>query len=476
MPRHRHAPHEKSLFQRLLIIFGVILLCVTVLGVFWFLSQMGPQKVDYSKVDWTVVLPEEALASQQESIEFERQYEEILVLRDAQYEDVKLLQQALEAQERYIELLPKYDADAIFRRDQLLKRYQDVMAARLLQESLDYQSKAEDLEDADDLVAAQDAYRRAYERQETINEEYALSTSRNPSRAATLSRKITFLSAEPLFRESKRFEAEADALMVNQDWAGAEMALQQAMDLQDEINRTHRNARQSDMARYERLKVKRVGILSGQDQVEIERIARRAEARRVAGENLEAASLYEEASRLQQALNREFPESPYASTERVTEFIRKSQTAQSYELGLEIEANSERLTHLLAQGRTHEASEVIALLRRDITQMQETYPRSSLNSEEQQVKIRYLNLVQSEIGFIQDRIYESLLPIPDEASWKMLRTEVSQGLYELLMGNNPSRNLGAVNPVDSVSWVEAQTFLPKIVLDFGEICPPAEGE
>ena len=65
------------------------------------------------------------------------------------------------------------------------------------------------------------------------------------------------------------------------------------------------------------------------------------------------------------------------------------------------------------------------------------------------MKVRYLNLVQNEIAFIQDRIYKTLLPIPEEKEWQMLRTEVPQGLYELLMGTNPSRNIGGANPVDS---------------------------
>lgn len=462
MPKRRRLPHEKSLFQRLLIIFGVILLCAAVLAGFWLLTKLGPQQVDYSKADLTVAVSEGALESKERSLELEAQYEEVLVLRDAQEDDILLLKQALDAQERYIELLSKYDADAIARRDNLLKRYQDVVAAGLKEQSDAFAVEAQGLKDAGELAAAQEAFQRAYELQETINEEYALSSSRNPSRAATLAREVGFLAAEPLFRESEAFEKAADALIAQQDWRGAEEALQEAMVLQDRINRKHRNSKQSDVARYERLKIKRVGILSGQDQVEIERISKMADERRVAGENLEAASLYDEASRLQQALNREYPESPYASTERVTEFIRKSQTAQSFELGLEIEANDDRLTSLLAQRRTHEATEVITLLRRDIKQMQETYPRSSLNSEEQQVKIRYLNLVQNEIAFIQERIYESLLPIPEEAGWQMLRTEVPQGLYELLMGTNPSRNVGGANPVDSVSWVEAKTFCRRL--------------
>ena len=55
----------------------------------------------------------------------------------------------------------------------------------------------------------------------------------------------------------------------------------------------------------------------------------------------------------------------------MAEFQRKSQTSESFELGLQIERNHDLMQSLLAERRTYEASEVIVTLRRDIKQMQE---------------------------------------------------------------------------------------------------------
>jgi hypothetical protein len=223
--------------------------------------------------------------------------------------------------------------------------------------------------------------------------------------------------------------------------------------------------------------VKLVGIESGQDRLEIEQVSSLADASHAEGETLKSASLYEEVARLQQELNKAYPDSPYASSEQVVEFRRKSQTAQSVELGLEVEKNHDLLKRLLSERRTYEAAEVIVALRRDIKHMQNAFPRSSLNDEELEVKVRYLNLVQSDLGYIQDRVYDALLPVPAADGLRMLRTEVPQALYAMIMGTNPSRNQGDVNPVDSVSWTEAKSFCERLSWILGkEVRLPSENE
>ena len=80
--------------------------------------------------------------------------------------------------------------------------------------------------------------------------------------------------------------------------------------------------------------MKLVGIRSGQSYMEVQRVAELADASRAANENPEAAALYQEAARLQRQLNEAYRDSPYASSERVFEYQRKSQTAESFQLGL----------------------------------------------------------------------------------------------------------------------------------------------
>jgi len=400
-----------------------------VLALFWFLSQLGPKEVDYRKLSTNVEISVEAKAKREQSIELEAQFEEVLAIRPATPEDVLLLKRALDLQAQYVDSIPGYNTEASQRLENLEKRYQDLSAEYLLAESKELESEAQALANDQQYLEARDKYQKAFEFQQTINEEFPLSTVYNVGRATRLQRQARYLTAEPLLRQSLKLEQDADVFIAKNEWEPAADLLNQAMRIQQRLNREYRGTNQASVSRLERLKVKLVGMESGQDHLDIEEMADLADASRAKGEMLEAASLYVEVARLQKQLNEAFPDSPYASSERVAEFQRKSQTAQSFELGLEIERNHDLLKRLLSERRTYEAAEVIVALRRDIKQMEEAFPRSSLNDEELQVKVRYLNLVQNDLGYIQDRVYAALLPVPDAEGLRMLRTEVPQALY-----------------------------------------------
>ncbi|MGZ0707868.1 SUMF1/EgtB/PvdO family nonheme iron enzyme [Coraliomargarita sp. W4R53] len=473
----RHLPHETSGVKKFFIGLLIVLLALAVLGGFWFLSQLGPKNVDFRNFDYSLEVPESVKALQEESIALEAQFEEILVLREARPEDILLLKEALSKQKEYLAAIKGVDSQGYKRASILEERYQDLAAESLGLESLDLEHKAKLLAESEDYEGARAQYRAAYQLQKQINETLPLSSAYNISRAAHLERQARYLTAEPLLQRSLALEKEADAFIEAEEWAQGEERLQQAMDLQDKLNREYRGTNQASVSRLEGLRVKLVGIRSGQSYVEVQRVSLLADQSRAANENLEAAALYLEAARLQRQLNEAYRDSPYASSERVSEYQRKSQTAESFELGLEIERNHDLMQQLLSERRSYEAAEVIAVLRRDIKQMEEAFPRSSLNDEDLQLKVRYLNLVQNDLGFIQDRIYDALLPIPEVDGWRMLRTEVPQALYALIMGTNPSRNKGDVRPVDSVSWVEAKSFCERLTWILGKpVRLPTENE
>ena len=469
--------HEISGLKKYLLALLIVGLAAGVLVGFWFLSQLGPRDVDFRDFKTNTVVPESVKALQQESVELETQFEEILAFRDARPEDIALLKQALDKQKDYLQAITGVDSEGYTRQVNLEERYQNLAAEVLRQESLDLELKAEALAASEDYEKARALYREAYKKQQNINETYPISAAYNVGRATRLARQARYLTAEPLLQRSLAFEKEADLLIEAKEWVQAEERLQQAIDLQDKLNREYRGTNQASVSRLEQLRVKLVGIRSGQSYMEVQRVAQLADASRAANENPEAAALYQEAARLQRQLNEAYRDSPYASSERVSEYQRKSQTAESFQLGLEIERNHDWMQTLLSDRRTYEAAELIVALRRDIKQMQEAFPRSSLNDEDLELKVRYLNLVQNDLGFIQDRIYDALLPVPEAEAWQMLRTEVPQALYALIMGTNPSRNKGDLRPVDSVSWIEAKNFCERLSWILGKpVRLPTENE
>lgn len=469
--------YESSGFKRVMIALLIITSCSAILGLFWFLSQFGPKEVDYRERTADVEISVEAIALRKESIQVETQFEEVLAMRQAELPDMLLLKRALDLQRQYVDAMPGYNIQATQRLDNLVQRYQDLSAGLLRVTSLRLESEAQALANDQAYEAARNKYQEAFEGQKAINENFPLSTAYNVGRATRLHRQARYLTAEPLFQQSLDLERDADAFIAKHEWESAAAMLQQAMRIQQQLNREYRGTNQASVSRLEGLKVKWIGIESGQDHLEIETVSSLADASRAEGETLKSASLYGEVARLQKELNKAYPDSPYASSERVIEFRRKSQTAQSVELGLEVEENHDLLRRLLSERRTYEAAEVIVALRRDIKHMKNAFPRSSLNDEELEVKVRYLNLVQNDLGYIQDRVYDALLPVPAAKGLRMLRTEVPQALYALIMGTNPSRNQDDVNPVDSVSWTEAKSFCDRLSWILGkEVRLPSENE
>ena len=448
-----------------------------VLASFWFLSQLGPGKVDYQALATRVEIPPEVLALHEQSLDSEAQFDEGLVMRPPTVEDLELLKRALDQQTEYVEALAGFDSEAVRRREDLDQRYQDLQGGLLKAAVNALQAEAQTLANAKAFEAARGKYKKAFALQKSINEKFPLSASYNASRAARLQRHARHFAAEPLLERSLALENQADVCVAQENWGQAEILLGQSIALQDRLNREYRSSSQASVSRFQRLNVKQAGVQSGQYQLEIEQVSDQADARFADGEALQAASLYQEAARLQQQLNDAYPVSPYALSERVNEFQGKSQTAQSLELSAVIERNDDLLNRLLSERHIHKAAEVIVALRRDIEQMQQAYPRSSLNDDELQLKVRYLSLMQNDLGLIQGRVYDALLAIPDVTGVRLLRTEVPQALYSLLMGRNPSRNPGESVPVDSVSWLDAKSFCKRLTWILGKaVRLPTENE
>ena len=468
--------YQTGSFKRCMFALLILVICAAVLGLFWLLSELGPKDLNHQSSSVPVVIPAEVEALQVQSIELEAEFEALLTMRSAETQNLLLLR-ALDLQGQYVNALPEYNMEASQRLADVEQRYQNLAAERLKIDSMRLEKEARILADDQAYGAARDTYQEAFAIQKTINEDFPLSTARNLSRATALQREARYVSAEPLLQQSVQFEVRADALIAQNDGEPAASLLQQAITIQNQLNREYRGTNQASVARLKRLNIKLVEIESGQDYLAIRQLSDLADANRADGAMLKAASLYEAAARLQQQLNDTYPDSPHASVEQVVELQRKRQTAQSFELGLEIEHNHDLLQRLLAARRSHEAVEVIVDLRRDIKQMKEAFPRSSLNDKVLEVKVRYLNLMQNDLGYVQDRVYHALLSVPEIEGVRMLRTELPQALYALMMGTNPSRRPGDVNPVDSVSWTEAKRFCERLSWVLGkDVRLPTENE
>ncbi|MBR4597454.1 MAG: SUMF1/EgtB/PvdO family nonheme iron enzyme, partial [Opitutales bacterium] len=90
------------------------------------------------------------------------------------------------------------------------------------------------------------------------------------------------------------------------------------------------------------------------------------------------------------------------------------------------------------------------------------HPLSNLLKEETVLSLRYIGYLGKNLQKIHEYCAANLLAFGGEGNLKMLKTEVPQYLYELVMQENPSRNRDPKNPVETVSYENAQDFCRRL--------------
>ena len=443
----------------------LVIIPIVLIAFFVYLIISGPKKIDYSSPETfndTLEISEEVEALRSKSFESEGQFEELASLRGGTKEDAVLLLEAIEFQESYVNKLPYFSESAKQRLNYLKQRYDQVLSEEVYQLSLDREILSQNLYDDEDYSGAILAIEEAIALQKEINEFYPLSTLLDVNRMAKLSRRLAYLNAFPLYQEVVKYEKKVEELKDDEKWVEAADLLKEAIKKQLYLNSEYRSSDLADGLKLNSLKFSEIKYRSTPLYQQINDLENKADGLIEEGDNLAAAAYYEDAMQLQEELNTSFPDSPYCLIDRINELRRKNQTAASYQLGelinalnFEIDNDLRRRKLLLAKDKILRISDALQL-------MDEDYPFSSYNDKGIKLKIKFLNLIRHDIELIQDRVYNNLVPIPDEPGIRMLKTEVSQALYSTIFGYNPSRFLGDLKPVESVSWKEANDFCKRL--------------
>jgi len=245
-------------------------------------------------------------------------------------------------------------------------------------------------------------------------------------------------------------------------WIEAADLLNVIIEKQLYINSEYRSSDLADGLKLNALKLEEVSCRSRPIFNEVDDFENRADSLVEEGRFLRASVNYDEAMNLQLELNNTYPGSPFSSLDKVNELNRKKQTAASYELGELINSLNFEIDNDLRRRKLLLAKDKILKIADAIEKMNEEFPLSSYNDDELKSKIKFLNFIRGDIDLIQDRIYDNLITVPDEPGIKMLKTEVSQALYSIIAGSNPSRFIGNKMPVESVSWKEANDFCVRL--------------
>ena len=451
------------MFKILLKIFGVLLLIGLVLGGTYTATLLGPKKVDRSSsLTRSTEKQEEAEALIERSRQLELEFDAFTNDREPTRAELDKLREAVALIDNARAITTFYEADLVDRQESMLATYQDGMARLLKADSEDEEQSAISFEKEGKIQEAQFAYRRAYNLQLRANSEYTGSRFVDVGRATRLSRKITSLEAEPIYRSSLENEEAARNAFEGGDWIQARQFLRMAILEQQRLNQEFRGTQQASMTRLSRLETLDVTYRSAQAYSQVEKRIKEAEELFALRSWEDAARVFDDARRRQRKINEAFPDSAYASTERVLELEGRRQSALSKPFYQEIIAGVALIDVALKQREVNAAIRTIQQISETSDLMRNDFPRHGHDLDEIVLKLAYLNVNQGRIPEIHQWVDTNSAPIPNRSNLRLANREVNQQLYTWIMGNNPSTYFGEELHVTSISFAEAQTFCQRL--------------
>ena len=456
----------------------VILAAAAVIGFFYFLTLMSPGK--------SVKAPSEYIDPSVESSQLLKESEEL----EAEFEksasagivsaaEVDKLRKAIRLQEIYIEKARATSSDRapMNRLTRLRTRLHNVEAEPLSRLVADFEKNARSAEESGDSEAADRFYRQAYDIQDKINRGYWLSDFKSVTKVVEIDKAIKNLQVRPMYEESLAAEQRAKEAVSKSDWKAAVAEYEKAVQISRDISLKFPTSGYNDYMRIQRMRGELDSLKSSDLKVEIEKLLGEADGLQKKGEFAAASDRYAMAAVRQKDINQLFPRSIHASEERLSEYSNLSTEAKSRIYAAEVSAIDREFTEAVRSSDIAKASDLSSNLVARVEQFRKDFPRNSDITSEDLIRVRYLNFTIRQIADIQKLVKSAHLPVGSGGK-KMLKTEVTQKLYSLVMQENPSRNQSSEdNPVESVTYQEAMTFCQRLGWILGmKVSLPTEAE
>lgn len=451
---HQHGFWHKV--KPFLKVIGVIAVIIVGLGSFYVVTLFMPGSSGGQAVHFEI--GPAVIEKYDRSVELEERFRESANVRAVGPQELALLEEAVGLQRSYLDALGGHDREAAERLKMLRTLLQDYLAAALLEESRAFEVQAVRAETDHDEEEARRLLGRALALQQRINEEFSLSRHNDVGRLTQLDRRLKELEARPIHALTLESEKLANAAVEAEDWETARREYRRAIEAQSVLNREYSHLRIASITRLEQLEVQLASLQSSNLRDETEALVERGKAREESGDYVQAAVAFQEAAQVQRRLNERYPRSRFASTQRLEQLEQMQRVALSREVADEIVAGVAELDGLLRSRQTWQAQQNVGPLYRKAERFLDNHPRSPLIDSSLVVKLQYLNLLQSEIGALQDAIYSHLIPLPESPAVHLFSMEVPQSLYQAVMNANPSRSRDDLLPVDSLTWQEAVDF------------------
>ncbi len=462
MPASRTKFHFSAFF-RILKVWVLCGLGLAALGsLYYFLATVGPRRV--GSASSKVIAPDDpAVARLSDEISaLEKQYREASDAHLITPESTEALAKAVEKQRELLRTFARAGLDQSTRLTRLETELDTVRAREKVLVIDQLEKDGEEFLKTGKIDQAGEELREGLRLQREINSSSASSRYKNYVRETSLTQAVAAVEAAPLHKEMEGALAMARQAAAEQRWADALTAYTAARDGQARINREYARTRYADLAGADRLSAEIESLNAAGIAAEIEAKEKTGDETMARRLSAEAAALFNEAETLQLQVNQNYPRSRFVSSQRIENLEVKRQTALSAGLADSLDDLDRTISRHLSRRQVVAAEQKLGDAGRMAEKLFNEYPKSRRLDGSLRIKLAYLSLRRPDLRTLQDEVYDHLLPLPGVADRLLLKTEVSQSLYVLVMNTNPSRNPGRSLPVDSVSWVDAQEFCTRL--------------
>jgi len=392
------------------------------------------------------------LRSLQLEVDFEKIRQERFELKEA---DIAVLEEALRLQEEYITARQSVGTENV-RQQSLRRRLHLIRGERLRHDSDEAEAKALALAKTDE-AAAIPLLRQAIAWENEIEKKWEFSGLAEPGRRARLDTRLRRLESAPLWQKGRDVEAEAEKLFAAGKFAEAAAKFDQAIECETDFLARYRDVRNTEFGRSDKLAERRETAFSGQAWNGTLTHVASAEAFEKKGEWPAAAQAWQAAVDAFAKLLTDYPKSSFADRTKESAMATRLNFARFHDEIAALRARREQLRAALRARRADEAIRMADDLITEARRIGSANTGTFRPEDDERKELEYLAVngavVRSALGLID----QNLRQVPASAV-RIYRTEIPQGLYASVMGANPSSTRREANPVESVTYAEAEAF------------------
>jgi len=443
-------------------------------GLIVLLANRDPDAVEERRM-WEVD-EAELMSQMEESVALEARFEAVWDSGQDAELAFSLLEQAIDAQESVCGMVGEHDFGGMERLHRLQRRLEETKGRFFSRRIVDLLHLAEPLAEEGKADEAAAFVSEALDLREWINKHLAGSALVDAKEEARLRQWLSSLESFDASAKVDTWVRRGRSSMSGENWEEAKRWLGKALELQESINREASSTNHARPVLAQQLRDELRWMEAARLDAQVGRYLKQAEMAEKSGDKPARQVALQNAFELQGVINEEFRPSPYASESRLQEIGAKLAHGESLGMRVALGRKVSGLDEALRSQDWTAVRQLLGELESELNGFLKTYDRGLLMDQRLPDRVVWMIRRLDDLPGIAayfDALWQS---VSGEEGYWLLRSELSQEAYVLLVGENPSRHRGDELPVESVSLEEAERFCDYLswALGYEVVLPSAE--